>query len=95
MSIYDQIVIKIVKEQESLMGPVAWYQAAKVKGLTIIDRVKGNVLITEGADGKTVVDGLINEYGNLFGRAARQSCRESVIALIADLAPSEVPSSLQ
>ena len=43
MSIYDQIALKIIREQELLIGPVAWLQAAKVKGLTIIDRAKGVV----------------------------------------------------
>ncbi len=95
MSTYDQIAAKIIKEQEQLMGPVAWYEAGKVKGLHIVDQKSGTVTIENNTDSRSVVDSLVNQYGTLFGRAAREVCRESVIALIADLPPSEIPSSLK
>lgn len=90
----DQIASKIIKEQELLMGPVAWDEAGKVSGLHIVDKMAGNVTI-DGSDGKIVIDSLVNQYGNLFGRAAREVCKEAVIALVADLSPSEIPNSLK
>ena len=95
MTTYDQIATKIIKEQEQLMGPVAWYEAAKVAGLNIIDKKTGDVSIGENSDNLAVIDDLVNKYGGLFGRAAREVCREATISLIADLSPAEVPSSLR
>jgi hypothetical protein len=95
MSKYDVIATKIIKEQESLMGPVAWYEAGKVKGLKIVDQNVGTVAIDDSANSMSVVDDLVTQYDNLFGRAAREVCKEAVTALVADLQPSEVPSSLK
>jgi hypothetical protein len=95
MSKYDQIATKIIKEQEALMGPVAWYEARKVKGLNIIDQDSGSVTIADNIDSRAVVDDLVSQYGNLFGRAAQEVCREAVSALVAELSPAEVPSTLK
>jgi len=95
MTKYEQIATTIIKEQEQLMGSVAWQVASKVNGLHIINNETGGLSMDEGGDNRVVIDNLINKYGGLFGEAARRVCKEAVIALIADLAPSEVPSSLQ
>jgi hypothetical protein len=95
MSTYDTIVKKIIVEQEQLMGPVAWYEAGKVKGLHITDPKTGAVSIEANADSRLVVDNLVNQYGNLFGQAGREVCRDAVTALVADLTPADVPSSLK
>jgi len=95
MSKYDQIAIKIIREQELLMGPVAWHEAGKVKGLKIVDQKNGLISIEETANAINIVDNLVNQYGSLFGRAAREVCKEAVMSLVADLPPSEVPSSLK
>jgi hypothetical protein len=94
MTIYDQIAIKIIKEQELLMGPVAWFEAGKVKGLKVNDSKKGLISI-EDKDGGAVIDGLVDRFGNLFGRAGREVCKEAVSAIVADLQPSQIPSSLK
>lgn len=95
MPIHDQIALKIIKEQELLMGPVAWFEANKVKGLQIIDREKGVLSIDTAADANVVINDLVGRFGNLFGRAGLEVCREAVSALIADLQPAQIPSSLR
>ena len=95
MTIYDQIAAKIIKEQELLMGPVAWNEAGKVKGLRIIDKKIGDVLIEKGSDTEIVLNSLVDRFGNLFGRAGREVCKEAASALVADLKPSQVPVSLK
>jgi hypothetical protein len=95
MAKYDEIIKKIIKEQELLMGPVAWYEAGKVPGLHVIDPKTASFSVDENTNGLVVVDSLVGQYGKLFGQAAREVCREAVTALVADLAPSEVPSSLR
>lgn len=93
MTIYDQIALKIIKEQELLMGPVAWLQAGKVKGLHV-DGTK-SAEIESGSDGTNVVNDLVGRYESLFGRAGREMCKEAASALVADLQPSQVPVSLK
>jgi len=94
MSTIDQIVVKIIKEQELIIGPLAWAQAEKVQGLHITDRKSGVVSIDEG-NASSVVDRLVNQYERLFGRASVEVCREAVAPFLRDLAPTEVPSSLK
>ena len=77
------------------MGPVAWHQASAVKGLRISDSKKGIISIDDGIDGSAVVNNLVGRFESLFGRAGREVCKEAVGALVADLQPSQVPSSLK
>ena len=77
------------------MGPVAWNQASKVSGIRIIDRQKGIIAIEQGNDGGNVINSLVDQFGNLFGRAGREVCKEAVSALIAELQPTQIPSSLK
>ena len=89
----DQIATKIIREQESIVGPLAWSEAEKVSGLRVVDSRKGEVTFNNG-DQKEVINRLVSQYDRLFGQASHEVCREAVVSLIADLAPSEVPSSL-
>lgn len=95
MNTFEHIALKIIREQELLMGPVAWQQAGKVDGLQILDRSQGILYIDKKIDGKSVVNNLVERYGMLFGRAGREVCKEAVGALVADLEPSQIPSSLK
>ena len=95
MTTLDLIAGKIIKEQELIIGPLAWEEAGHVKGLHTVDKKTGEVSIEENIDKRVVIDNLVKEYEVLFGRAAREVCREAVISLVADLLPSEVPSSLK
>jgi hypothetical protein len=94
MNIYAKIAAKIIKEQELLMGPIAWNEARKVHGLSI-DIQKGVIDIEEGTDGSMLINNLVNRFENLFGRAGREVCKDAVSSLVADLNPSEIPVSLK
>lgn len=94
MSTLDQIATRIIKEQELIVGPIAWQEAEKVHGIHVVDQKSGAVSIENG-DARTVVDNLIGQYEHLFGRASREVCKEAVARLVADLSPAEVPSSLR
>ena len=95
MSKLDQIAGKIIKEQELIIGPMAWAEAGKVKGLRIIDQKAGSVSIDEAGDTLHIVDDLVGQYEHLFGRASREVCKEAAASLLADLSPAEVPLSLR
>ena len=84
---------KIIKEQELVIGPLAWSEARKVQGITI-DTQKGAVVISN-SDPKATVDRLVAQYERLFGRASHEVCREAAAPLIATLLPAEIPSSLR
>ena len=94
MSILDQIAVKIIKEQELVIGPLAWSEAEKVQGLKVIDERNGEVAFNNG-DQKEVINRLVGQYERIFGRASHEVCKEAAVSLLADLAPSEVPSSLR
>jgi hypothetical protein len=91
MSTLDKIIIKIIKEQELIIGPVAWHEAGKVEGLHIQNH---NEIRIDG-DNSTVVDKLVKQYERLFGRASREVCKEAAASLIAGLSPSEIPATLR
>ncbi len=88
---FDQIATRIIKEQELIIGPIAWQEAEHVSGLVFQNHTAVQI---SGAEPKTVVDNLVDRYERLFGRASREVCREAVVSLLADLSPSDVPSTL-
>ena len=40
---FPQIVTRIIREQELVIGPLAWDEARKVEGLQVLDEKKGEV----------------------------------------------------
>jgi len=93
-TIFDQIVIKIIKEQELVIGPLAWAEAGKVSGIHIVDSKSGNISL-ESTDAKSIIDRLVSQYERLFGRASREVCKEAAIPFLKELPASEIPSSLK
>lgn len=95
MDIYSQIASRIIREQELIVGPLAWSEALKVKDIRVVDRAKGEVAIESAGDHKLVIDALVAQYERLFGRASREVCKEAAAAIVTDLKPEEVPESLR
>ena len=89
-----QIALRIIREQELVIGPLAWDEARKVKGLQIINKESGEVILRNG-DPKNIIDKLVAQYERLFGRASQEVCRESVQDLITVMSLEEIPSSLK
>lgn len=93
LTIFDQISIRIIKEQELVIGPVAWAEAKKVAGFHIVDQDKGEV--TFDGDPKEVLNRLVAQYSRLFGQVSKEVCKEAVQDLIAELPQTDVPDSLK
>lgn len=93
MTIFDKISARIIKEQELIIGPVAWKVAQKVPGLHIIDPQNGEVSCDGNA--QESVNALVAQYTRLFGRASTEVCKEAVQDLLAELPKDQVPVSLQ
>ena len=89
---FPQIAIRIIQEQELIIGPLAWEEAQKVTGLTVD---QGHHLASFSGDGKDVIDRLVAQYERIFGRASHAVCHDAVQDIIAGMSPEEVPSSLK
>ncbi len=92
MDIFIQIAIKIIHEQEAIIGPIAWEEATKVSGFIIRDPKKDDVTI-EG-DGKLALEKLVQQYERLFGRASREVCRSAIKSLVNDSNKESIPTIL-
>jgi hypothetical protein len=90
MDIFAQLAEKIIKEQEAIIGPVAYEQAKKVEGLEITDSGK----VTINGKAKEVLTQLVKQYEKLFGRTSVEVCREAVKSIISKAPKDEVPQIL-
>jgi len=91
MDIFAQIAEKIIKEQETIIGPVALEQARKVAGL-IINWEKHEVVL-EG-DKKEIVEKLVEQYEYLFGQASVEVCKDAVKNLLPKIPQDQRPQLL-
>ena len=89
---FNQISLRIIQEQEAIIGPLAWNEAAKVEGLTV-SKEKKEALVT--GEPKTVINSLVSRYEQLFGQLSREVCREAVGDLTAEIPADELPESLK
>lgn len=89
-SILNQIAIKIIKEQELVIGPIAWSEAKKVQGLRISENH-----VTVLGDSKPVLDALVSRYARLFGKASIAVCKDATRPFVGKLPKGQLPSSLQ
>lgn len=84
-----QAVKNIIKEQQTIMGPIALEQARKVSGL----KFSSNEVEVIG-DHKTVLNNLINQYAKIFGQASVQVCRDAFDQYRDKIPPAEIPEIL-
>lgn len=92
MDIKNELVRKIIKEQEAIIGPLAWEQAEKVTGLRVNIATKE---VTLEGDSKQVLESLVTQYEHLFGPASREVCRDAVRSLLSQVPPEEIPAILK
>ena len=93
MTSFEHIALKIIQEQELIIGPLAWTMAREVTGITITNELQRRVAFT--SDPRSTIDTLVAQYERLFGRASHEVCRHAVATLIADLTREQVPVSLR
>ena len=89
---FPQIATRIIKEQELVIGPLAWSEASKVEGLTID---QSHNLVSMSGDNKNIIDRLVAQYERIFGKTSHEVCREAVHDIIAEMPADEIPSSLK
>ena len=87
---YIELIETIIKHQESIIGPLAWNEAAKVQALKIT-----NNRVTITGEGKIVIEHLVEQYELLFGQASVEACKDAVRPLIAKMNNIDLPQILQ
>lgn len=91
-NLFDSIAMKIIEQQETIIGPVAVEQAKSVTGLKV-DWPAHTVSIQGSA--QTTIDELVNQYKELFGQIAVETCKEAVASLVKQLPADQLPDSLK
>lgn len=92
MNAFLQIPLRIIKEQELIIGPIAWDEASKVSGLSID---QSHASVSFSGDEKDIINRLVAQYERLFGKASHEVCREAVQDILAEMPADEIPSSLK
>lgn len=91
MTIFNQISKRIIKEQELIIGSLAWEEAKKVPGLKIDNSTEE--ILFEGNE-KEIINKLVNQYSKLFGKASSEACKDAVQDLLAELPQEQIPETL-
>ena len=91
MDIYAEIVDRIIKEQQSIIGPLALDQARKVEGVTVSDENQIKVV----GNGKAVIEHLVSQYEKFFGRASVEVCKDALSPIKDKLASIDLPDVLK
>jgi hypothetical protein len=92
MDVYAQIAVKIIEQQQNIIGPVAIEQAKAVSGLKV-DWDKREVVVS--GNEQSVIDKLVAQYRELFGKISVEVCKEAASKLISQLPVDQQPSSLK
>lgn len=92
-TIFDQIFVRIIQEQELVIGPLAWDEAQKVSGLKVVNQKPGEVHF-EG-EGKEILTKLVAQYSRLFGKVSEQVCKDAAQSLLVELPPDQIPDTLK
>lgn len=91
MDVYAKIIERIIKQQESIIGPVAIEQAEQVHNLKV-DWAKKD--ITVSGDGAKVIDELVDQYKDLFGKISVEVCKEAAQPFINQIPAGKLPKAL-
>lgn len=92
MDVYEQIVIKIIKSQEVIIGPIAIEQAQQIPHLSIDWEAKKIDIAGNEAE---AVDALVAAYRQLFGQISVEVSREAAASLVGKLPANALPEALK
>lgn len=91
--IYNKILSRILKEQETILGSLAWQLAEKISGLRIINKESFEVTII--GDPMAVIDNFVYRCERVFGSFARDASKQAVAFLLAEMPIDDIPSRLR
>ena len=74
MDKYTQAVIQIIKEQEQVVGPIAFDLAKSVSAIHLGSQESVSI----DGDPKTALENLVLQYQRLFGKASVEVSKEAI-----------------
>lgn len=92
MDPFEQAAIKIIEEQQGIIGPLALEQAKQVKGLKIDWESK---TVSFSGDKKAALDDLVEQYKEFFGQTSVEVCKDAVRSIMTGLPQAQVPDLLR
>ena len=92
MDIFAQMADRIIREQESIIGPIALEQAGKVSGLHV--NWQKHEIAFDG-NKSNVIEKLVEQYQGLFGQASVEACKDAVKGIMSDVPKDQVPPLLR
>ena len=91
MDPFVNLVIKIIKTQEAIIGPLAIEQAQNTPGLELNWKDQKVEFKNEK---KSVIEALVKKYEAIFGRTSLEVCREVYHSLSSQIPKEQLPSIL-
>ena len=91
--IYNKILSRILQEQETILGSLAWQIAEKISGLNIVNKESFEVTIISNP--KTVIDNFVFRCERVFGSFARDASKQAVTFLLAEMPIEDIPERLK
>jgi len=92
MDVYAQVAEKIIKEQETIIGPIALEQARQVEGLQVNPQ---NHHVSFQGNKMDALDKLVSQYRKLFGQTSVEVCKDAARPFLSQFPPQEVPALLK
>lgn len=91
--LHKNIVLEIIHQQENMVGPLAWEEARRVRGLTCLAGLPAGgmagmvvsnhtVEFAAGHNPADVIGSLVLRYERLYGAASRVATRRAVVLLL-------------
>ena len=93
MMIYNKILSRILQEQETILGSLAWQLAEKISGLKVINRETFEIRII--GDPKSVIDSFVFKCERVFGSFAKDASKQAAAYLLAEMPKDDVPTRLR
>lgn len=89
--IFSQAILKIISEQNLIIGPVALEEAARVGSIKISNDLSQVEVV---GDSKLALETLVAQYEKLFGRTAVEVSKHAAREELQKLSPAEIPEIL-
>lgn len=93
MDAYSKLAYEIIREQETIIGPIAIEQALKVPGLSMDPNNKQEIAMK--GNKKEILENLVKQYEMLFGKTSIEVCREAVHETKTTISKDDLPDILK
>ena len=91
MNKYNVAVLKIIEEQQQIIGPLAMDLARRTAGILVVSDHE----ISISGDPKQALEGLVLQYQKICGRASVEASKDALRRSQAALLPDDIPTILR